>query len=610
MERIIELKDLLVKYDNAYRKGEPIVPDSVYDSLVDELVELIGEEDPFFASSIKDEDGDDSDVSVERREEVPIPMFSTYKAKVLNKVREWLRLKCIPLKTRFVISPKYDGIAMAKEEETKKSWTRGSKKLGGLRCDEHLKYIGDVTFDDCDYTFGECIFSRKNFELIKDSLEGESARNSCSGLYRRDYVSDELLYTDYIRYGVVGKHFDWKHEMFDYLNQKQKVKVPYKLNYIDELTPEYLKSVYDEFSVDYVIDGLIIEVDDILMWDGLGRGSNGNPNWIIAYKSPMFTDSFETTCTEIEYNISKNGSVIPVAIYEPVVMESAVCTRVTLNNMSFLKEMGITVGSKIVVCRSGGVIPLITNVLIKGEFQYPPYECYWDGVHLKTTQETDDQKKKKLLAFFKILGVENVSEKTFDLLFDSGYKTLKDILSMSKNDFLSLERFGEKKAAKTYDEIHSKMKNVQLSKLQHATGLFEMLGSKKLVLLEHFETKPTVAEVMKIDGFSVKLANNYINAYDEFFDFVKDLPITWERTKKVEAVSNELEGKSFVFTGYRDKNAEYEIVMRKGVVSSSVSKKTTYLVMAEKGTGSSKEQKAIDLGVTILDKNDLSDLLK
>ena len=180
---------------------------------------------------------------------------------------------------------------------------------------------------------------------------------------------------------------------------------------------------------------------------------------------------------------------------------------------------------------------------------------------------------------------------------------------MSKSDFLSLDRFGEKKAEKTYDEIHSKMKNVQLSKLQHSTGIFNQLGSKKLLLLEHFETKPTVAEVMKIDGFSDKLANNYVNSYDEFFEFVKNLPITWERTKKVEATSNELEGKSFVFTGYRDKNAELEIVKRNGIVSSSVSKKTTFLVMAEKGTGSSKEQKAIDLGVIILDKNDLAAML-
>ena len=609
MNRIEELKTLITKYDNAYRKGEAIVPDSVYDAFVEELIELIGEDDSFFTSSIKDELEDDSDVSSERREEVPIPMYSMNKAKKIQKILDWMRLKNIPTCSRLVISPKYDGISMAKEEKLKKSWTRGSNKLGGLRSDEHLKYMNDVTFTDCDYTFGECILTRDNFQKIKDSFEGDSARNAVSGLFRRDYVSEELQHVDFIRYGVVGKKFVWKHEMFDYLNQTQKVKVPYKLNSVVDLTTEYLGSVYDEFSKDYEIDGLIIEVDDVISWEELGRERNGNPKYAIAYKGD-FEEVGETTVIDIENNISKDGNIIPVAILNTIKLDNANVSRVTLNNYSFLREMGIGIGSTVKVKRSGMVIPLIVEVVDKKEFVLPPYECYWNGVHLKTTHETDEQKKKKLLAFFKILGVENVSEKTFDLLFDSGYTTLNDILSMSKNDFSKLERFGERKAEKTYDEIHDKMKNVSLSKLQHATGLFKQLGSKKLVLLESFETKPTINEVMKLEGFKETLAQNYINAYDEFFEFVKDLPITWERTKKVEATSNELEGKSFVFTGYRDKNAELEIVKRGGNIGSGVSKKTTYLVMAEKGTGSSKEQKAIDLGVTILDKNDLSDLLK
>ena len=179
-----------------------------------------------------------------------------------------------------------------------------------------------------------------------------------------------------------------------------------------------------------------------------------------------------TNVTDIEYNISKNGNIIPTCIFKSVSLGGTTVSRATLNNCSYMKEIGINISSIITVTKSGGIIPLITKVLEKKEFTLPDIECYWEGVHLKTLYETDEQKIKKNHAFFKILGVENASDKTFELLFNSGFKTIKDILSMNKSDFLSLERFGEAKADKIYDSIFSKLSNVSLSKLQHATNLF------------------------------------------------------------------------------------------------------------------------------------------
>jgi DNA ligase (NAD+) len=605
MQRIQELKDLITKYDTAYRQKEALVTDTVYDALVDELVELIGEDDPFFDSSVKE------DVPSERREPLPkdTVLASMSKVKTIDDIRTWMRLKGIPDGTQFIISPKYDGCSLLKEEATKKAWTKGSKdNSGGLRSDEHLKYMNDVAFD-APYTFGEVIISRENWLQATESFEGDSARNGVAGLFRRDYTSDELQYVDFIRYGVIGKTFSLKNEMFDYLNAKQKSKVPYVLASIDDMTEESLKSIFIDFTKNYELDGLIIEVNDISKWANLGRERNGNPKWAVAYKG-SFEEIGETVCTAIEDNISKDGNIIPVAILEPIKLDGAVISRVTLNNYTFMKEMGIGVGSRVKVKRSGMVIPLITEVIDKKELVMPNIECYWSGVHLKTTHETDEQKKKKIFAFFQILGVENVSDKTFDLLFDSGFKTIKEILSMSKADFLGLERFGDRKAEIVYEAIHSKLKNVPLAKLQHATGLFKQLGSKKLALVEHFETVPTLKELLLIEGYSEISANNYLLGIAEFWEFIKDFPITWSRTKKIEATSNEFEGKSFVFTGYRNKEAEVEIVKRGGTIASGVSKKTTYLVMAEKGSGSSKETKALELGVTVLDKEELLELIK
>jgi DNA ligase (NAD+) len=606
MDRISELKGLLTKYDTEYRSGNEMVSDSTYDALVDELVELVGEEDDFFDSSVKEEETDS-----DRKEKLPssVVMASMTKVKNIEELKKRIRLNKIPSDAEYILSPKYDGIAILKDESLQKAWTKGSKDASGLRSDEHLKFMKDVTINHTPYTFGECIISRANYELIKDSFESDSARNAVAGLFRRDYVSSELEQVDFIRYGVFGRDdLKTKKELFDFLNETQKVKVPYKIVKIEDLTEEYLKDVFFEFSKEYDIDGIIIEVNDMSLHKILGRERNGNPKYALAFKG-AFEDVAEVKCTDVEYNISKMGNVIPVAIFNPgALLNGAYVTRATINNCSFMKELGLNIGSSVLLKRNGMVTPGIHKVLTKMPFTMPEgIDCEWDenGVHLKTLAETDDQRKKKLFAFFNILGVENVSDKTFDLLFDSGYKTVKDVLLMSQADFLSLDRFGGKKAANVYNDIQSKMKDVPLAKLQHATGCFKLLGSKKLALLEHFETRPSFDEVMAIDGFSEISTENYLNGLDPFWDFVKDLPITWTRTKKVEVVSSDLDGKQFVFTGYRNKEVEEIIKSRKGSIGSGVTSKTSYLVMASKGSGSSKELKAIELGVTVLDKDEL-----
>ena len=114
---------------------------------------------------------------------------------------------------------------------------------------------------------------------------------------------------------------------------------------------------------------------------------------------------------------------------------------------------------------------------------------------------------------------------------------------------------------------------------------------------------------MKIEGFAETSARTYVESYDKFFEFIKDLPITIiEKTESVK-VSNDLEGMSFIFTGVRRPDIVKIIESRGGKECSSVSKNTTHLVCADKGSSSSKMKKAIDLGIKILDVKDLENLL-
>jgi len=233
-----------------------------------------------------------------------------------------------------------------------------------------------------------------------------------------------------------------------------------------------------------------------------------------------------------------------------------------------------------------------------------------NGVELVTLTETDEQKFKQLVSFFEILEAENFGEGVIKQLWDVGYKSVKDILDLNPRDLEKIDRFGARKSVIVYNSIQKSIKGVSLSKLQHATGIFKGLGSKKLALLEHFTTKPTINQVLEIEGFAEISAQSYIDGYDKFNDFIKDLPITIEEKKESVKVSNDLDGMNFVFTGVRRTDLESVIESRGGKIGSGVSKTTTHLIMKAVGSGSSKEKKAMELGVKIMTVEQLETLLR
>ena len=618
---INELKDRIVKANEAYRLGNPIISDKDYDQLVEEL-ELLSPNDDLLTKVghvVADET---------RKAKLPIEMASMNKIKSMDDINDWCRLKGISKNEVVIITPKFDGLSLCVNEFSDDAFTRGDGQFG-QKSNEHYKLIDNHLYDidgemdvfapiDCEFTYGEVMMSKKTF-TDKYSADFANPRNLVAGLLNSKEATQSLKDCNYIKYGAIFRpdlvdKISTKKEVLDYLNQYQKVKVKYHVCKISELTEDLLIDLFHKFSVDYEIDGLIIEINNLDLQDTLGREtSSNNPCYARAFKHPSFERSAETEIIGISWNISKQGYLKPTLHISPVKLDGVTVSNVTGNNARFVKDMGIGVGAKVIVKRSGMVIPIIADVIQTVEFQMPDVDNIdWNenGVELITLTETDDQKLKKNISFFEILEADNVSEGVITQLWDAGYKTIPDILNLTTSDLEKIDRFGKRKAKIVFDSIQKSVTNVSLSKLQHATGIFKGLGSKKLALLEDFVTKPTVEQVMSIEGFAEISAKSYVDSYDEFFNFVKDLPITI--TEKVEVVKtgNDLDGKQFVFTGVRRKDLEEVIVSRGGVIGGSVSKNTTHLVMKSKGSGSSKETKAISLGVTILTVEELEKLLK
>ena len=605
----------LKEYNAAYRAGEPIISDSEYELLLEQLEEL-DPNNPFLNKiGIKISDK-------ERERKLPIPMASMNKIKTIEELHDWVRLKGISKNEEVILTPKYDGLSLCVDENINQATTRGDGE-NGQASDEHYKLIANHFEDNglytmiFDFTYGEVMMSKNSFNE-KYSKKFANPRNLVAGLINNKQATEPLKDTSYIKYGgIVNTLFADKATTKEFiltsLNNCQQIKVPFFKTIIDELTEDILVSKFKEWSIDYELDGIIIELNSIELQELLGRERSGNPCWARAFKSSQFEQSAITTVIGISWNISKQGYLKPILHIEPVKLDGVTVSNITGNNARFVKDMGIGVGAVIRVVRSGMVIPLVKEVLTPVEFKMPKIENIgWNEneVELVTLAETKEQQFKQLVSFFEILEVENAGEGVFKQLWDAGYQSVKAILELKPKNMELLEGFGKRKAEIVYNAIQSKIKDIPLSKLQHATGIFKMLGSKKLALLEHFKIKPTLEDVMSIEGFAEKSAQSYLDGYDVFNDFIKDLPITIAGKKEVELTSNELEGRVFVFTGVRDKNAESVIESRGGKIVSGVSSKTTDLVMKTKGSGSSKENKAIELGVNILTLDELLDILK
>ena len=609
---IEQLKEKIRVANEAYRIGEPIMSDSEYDILIEELSEMSPNDE--LLSKVGHEILDDS-----RKTRLPIPMASMNKIKSLEEIKDWQRLKLLPNLVEIICTPKYDGLSLCVDEITSDAITRGDGTYG-QKSTEHYNLIGNhlTGVSDFTHTYGEVIMPKSVF-LEKYSNDFANPRNLVAGLINSKTPSESLKDCNFIKYGAVTalrNQFTTKQQLLDELNEGQSQKVPYHVCSIVDLTEEILISLFKKWSEEYEIDGIILEVNNLATQQTLGREtSTGNPVYARAFKHPSFEQSAESVITGITWNISKQGLLKPTLHVEPIRLDGVTVSNVTGNNARFVKDMRLGVGAKVLIKRSGMVIPKIIDVIEGVDFTEPTIEgveIKWNeaGIELMTLTETEDQQLKKIVAFFEILEADNVGEGVVTQLWDAGYKTIEQILNLTTNDLESIDRFGKRKAKIVYDSIKKSITGVQLSKLQHATGIFSGLGSKKLALLEHFTEKPTIQQVMEIEGFAEISAKTYVENYEKFRIFIEGLPITISEKVEVVAVGDDLKDMVVVFTGLRLKEEEKLLELRGAKIGSSVSKNTTHLVCKDPNSGSSKLEKAKSLGIEIMSVDDLNILLK
>lgn len=390
--------------------------------------------------------------------------------------------------------------------------------------------------------------------------------------------------------------------------------------------------------MDAQIDGIVIYVNDLNIWTTIGRNqTTGNPLYAIAYKHPDFTDSFETTVKGISWKVSKAGALKPVVNIETVDTGDCNMENPTGYNAKWIYEHQIAKSARILVTRSGGVIPKILETLqpptkeeddkLWEEMCICPHcgaPTKWNESQVElccTNTNCPGIQLAKIVFFYTTLGAENMGEETLAKIFDAGFKTIRAILNISFQDLMNIEGFAEATSNIVLQNNRKIMGGVDLPTLMQASDCFKGIGTiKARKLLEDmseterqafcsgdFIYKEPDRNSEKFKELSVT-TQNLLWGYLPFMRFLHDtqIPIIMPTQQKV--MDGKCNGLSVCISGFRDSNFENAIINAGGNMVSGVSKKTTHLVVKDKSAVSSKISKAQSLDIPILDIEEFNNL--
>lgn len=642
--KIKELLSTIQAHNEAYRAGNPLVSDAEYDIEVAELKALDPSNEWF-------KHIEPVIINKSRKVKLPIPMKSLNKVKSLSELKQWASSLALPPTAKLVVMPKYDGISWLHDEKRNKTYSRGGAENEGQDCSSHFIKGGFDSGNDmfpAEYTFGELVFSRYNWTTSMAGRNSDatdepyrSPRNTVAGFINRDEAPDDIRYASFVRYGVDEyslSHWSTFTNLLEDLSIKyaQMTNTPNETNYlfftttVQELTEDMLTGLFNAWQHEFYIDGLVIYINDLSLWKVIGRQqTTGNPLYAIAYKHPNFTESFETTVKGVDWKISKAGALKPVVNIEAVDTGDCTMENPTGYNARYIFNNGIGVGAKIIVTRSGGVIPKILNVIEeapvevmiqqRNDLLYCP-DCgqptIWNESSAElicTNPNCPGIQLAKIIHFYTTLDAEQMGEETIAKMFRAGYNTLRRILDISFEELTLIDGFGES-IANTVLDTNKRIRNgVEITKLMHASDCFQGIGQvkAKCILLD----LPESDRLAIINGFAhtddgfdqtpwflkqTKTIQSFLKGLTPFYNFVaanklKFLPME----EPIKPVGNKYAGMKVCFTGIRDKVLEQAIIAQGGVIVSGVSKKTTHLIVADLASTSSKMAKAKELNIPI-----------
>ena len=659
-ERIEELRKKTEYYATKYYdEDKPEISDFEYDMMMVELRNL--EKDfPEFASkdSLTQKVGGHVKEGFEKvTHEVPLQSLQdVFSLEEVEEFDERIKKQAVEngvKNLKYVVETKIDGLSAALEYKNG-VFVRGATRGNGLVGEdvtENLKTVKTIPMeikDKIDITVrGEVFISKKDFEEMNNKREekGEelfaNARNAAAGSLRQlDSKITKNRPLDIYIFNVQkieGKNFSSHFEELEYLAKLgfnvNPVRIP--CNNIDEVKEAIKKIGEMREGLTYGIDGAVVKVDDLAFREILGSTVKV-PRWAVAYKYPP--ERKETILKDIVCQVGRTGVITPMAILEPVNVAGSNISKTTLHNEDFIKEKDLKIGDTVVIQKAGDVIPEIVEVVknkrdgSERDFEMPKVCPVCGALAVREEGESairctgvECQAKlfRNLVHFVsrEAMNIDGLGENIIQQLLDKKLiENIADIYELKFEDIASLKKNGKKFAQNLVAAIENSKKN-DLYRLITALGIRHVGGKASKVLARKYKSMENLAkadfeELKQIEDIGDIMANSIVEFFsqEQTKDLIERLKNAGVNMKSLEeeSIDNRFEGKTFVLTGslseFTRKEAEEIIEKYGGKTSSSVSKKTTYLLAGEEA--GSKLTKAQSLGITIISEQEFKNLLE
>lgn len=634
MTRIEELEKLISKYQKSYYDGEGEISDAEFDKLWDELKSL----DP--NNPILHKVGADSG-NFAKVQHV-MPMGSQEKAANPEEFLAWANKHQYD---QYLVEYKLDGASLELQYENGylvRAVTRGdgsigdditanARKMGGVNAaiykdGQLVPFTGGVR--------GEVIMTH---QVHKDYFSDKAnCRNAANGLMKRKdgQGSEFLKLITYDALSTDGKSY--------FTNEEEKIRwlMDCGFNVVklvickspDRVIAYRAKVMEERKNIEYDIDGLVIKESKINLEDA----RRARPDHQIAFKFSL--EEAVSTLRQVEWSIN-GGTYTPVAIFDEVELNGTRVQRASLANPDKMRQLGVRIGSHVVVVKRGEIIPKIESVVEEKDIVTSeiPFPCVCEVCGTKLidegsrlycpNKECSKRVLHQLLKFQDVVDIRDLGTTLItDLFKDGRLKSISDIYSLSQEDlvpyFLNEESMEAEKKSLGAQKVYNSIQSHRNMKLATFVAGFDIEGiaessAEKLVNAGFNTLEKLLAaseeQIAQVSGFAEIMAHAVVEGLAENAEEMKSLITSGTIILEAEGQGS-LSGKSFCFTGelHSMKRADAEALVKKngGSIKSSVTKDLSYLVTNDTTSGSSKNVKAAKFNIPIIDENAFLELVK
>lgn len=635
----MNIEDIILKANDAYyNTGTPLYTDEEYDALKQKLKKIDPNNKVF------------SLVGAEIHSESKFihinPMLSLENVFDSNTLKKFLINNGVKDDTELTYEDKLDGLACSLHYKNGKlinACTRGNGIVGEIILDQIMHFSNVPKTIDCKVPLeirGEIVLPKKEFDkLNKIAVENNhkpytSARNLAVGSIKsKEFDVAAKRGCIFIAYALIGLEKNHSHAMsyLGGLGFDNTIPQKFKFADIDQHIDDMIRLLENPVK-EIGMDGIVVKVDSYALQQEIGL-NNTFPKWAVAFKQNV--EFGETTVNDVEWQVGSGGAITPVAKLDKILLSEAYFTSCTLHNYANIKKLGLGINDKILMVRSGNVIPMITAVSEKSINHIaidPPPNCPECG-HETVLNENDIlscgdpkncsgvQLRKLIFACSKEgVTIKGIADEVIKHAFENGY--IKTIADLYKDDaataFASKHPNTADKSTPKFLKLINESRKTTRERAITSLGIpMVSTESSKLIAnaIDKFSDLVSLNDSKLIEIGITNVRREKFLAYISDIDninLINELSDIFEFDKKVE-LAEKLKGLNFVVTGsfdnsYPRKEIEKTISLNSGKVQSKVSSKTNYLILG--ANGGSKHDDAIRLNIPVITFDEFIKLLE